>query len=264
GGMFSITKSLVKLAEDLDVKFHYNTLVDEIVVENKKAKGVKINDTIVSGDLVISNMDVWFTYKKLLKNQLPPARILKQERSSSALIFYWGIKKTFSQLDLHNVFFSEDYQQEFDHIWKKKNIYHDPTVYLNISSKYNPADAPEGFENWFTMINVPSNIGQDWDQLIAEAKANILKKLSKNLGENISSLITCEAVLDPRSIEIKTSSYQGSLYGTSSNNQFSAFLRHANFSSKIKGLYFAGGSVHPGGGIPLALLSAKIVSDLID
>ena len=85
-----------------------------------------------------------------------------------------------------------------------------------------------------------------------------------NLGKDIEKLIVSEEVLDPRSIEHKTASYQGALYGSSSNNQFAAFLRHANFSDKIKGLYFVGGSVHPGGGIPLALLSAKIVSDLSD
>jgi phytoene dehydrogenase-like protein len=114
------------------------------------------------------------------------------------------------------------------------------------------------------MINVPSNAGQDWDALIAEARKNILNKLSRLLGKDIGGLIANESVLDPRSIESRTSSYQGSLYGTSSNSQFAAFLRHANKSSKIKGLYFCGGSVHPGGGIPLCLLSAKIVSSLID
>jgi phytoene dehydrogenase-like protein len=76
-------------------------------------------------------------------------------------------------------------------------------------------------------------------------------------------LIVCESILDPRSIESKTSSYRGAIYGTSSNSKFAAFLRHANKSSKIKNLYFCGGSVHPGGGIPLCLLSAKIVGEWI-
>jgi phytoene dehydrogenase-like protein len=111
------------------------------------------------------------------------------------------------------------------------------------------------------MINVPNNQGQDWDQLIKEAKANILKKLSLQLGEDIEPLIEVEDVLDPRSIELRTSSSQGALYGNSSNNKYAAFLRHANFSKKIDHLYFCGGSVHPGGGIPLCLLSAKIVAD---
>ncbi len=263
GGMYNIVISLVKLAESLGVKFHYNFPVEEIVLDGRKVKGIKVNGELHEADIVVSNMDVWFTYHKLLKDRpkLHPQKILQQERSSSALIFYWGINKQFPQLDLHNIFFSADYKTEFDHIWQQKDIYHDPTVYLNISSKYKPDDAPARCENWFVMINVPANTGQDWDQLIADARKNIVAKLNRLLGEDISPLIVNESVLDPRGIESRTSSYQGSIYGTSSNSQFAAFLRHANKSSKIDGLYFCGGSVHPGGGIPLCLLSAKIVSD---
>jgi phytoene desaturase len=263
GGMHSITKSLIKLAEDLGVKFQYNKEVEQIKTNNKEVIGVKVNGETITADLVVSNMDVYFTYKKLLKDEQQPQKILKQERSSSALIFYWGIKKTFSSLGLHNIFFTSNYQEEFKHLFQSKTIYQDPTVYINISSKYQNDDAPEGCENWFTMINVPNNIGQNWEQFKTEARANILKKLSQNFNEDIASLIVTEQVLDPVTIEEKTSSYRGSLYGTSSNNQFAAFLRHANFSKKLKNLYFVGGSVHPGGGIPLALLSAKIVAEMI-
>jgi phytoene desaturase len=263
GGMYSITTSLVKLAERLGVNFVYNSPVDEILTVNNKASGVRVQGRDETADLVVSNMDAWFTYKKLLPGKPAPERTLNQERSSSALIFYWGIQGEFQELDLHNIFFSADYRAEFDCIWTGKTISNDPTVYVNISSKYHSGDAPAGCENWFVMINVPSNSGQDWDQLIAKARQNILRKLSKALNRDVASLIECESVLDPRSIESRTSSYQGSLYGTSSNNRFAAFLRHPNFSSRIKGLYFAGGSVHPGGGIPLALLSAKIVGDLV-
>ncbi|MDB5014155.1 MAG: crtI [Daejeonella sp.] len=263
GGMISVTDSLVRLAKDIGVKFNYNSQVEEIVSVGKKVTGVRVNEKVISASTIVSNMDVFFTYKKLLKNYSAPENILSQERSSSALIFYWGIEATFPQLDLHNIFFSENYQEEFNHIWTQKNISSDPTIYLNISSKHQQSDAPKDCENWFVMINVPSNEGQNWDELIAIAKENILTKLARILKKDISRLIRCETILDPRSIEAKTASYQGSLYGTSSNSKFAAFLRHANFSSKLKGLYFAGGSVHPGGGIPLALLSAKIVSDLV-
>jgi len=265
GGMYSIVSSLVKLAKSLGVIFHYNSLVEDIILEKQIAKAIKVKGELIPADIIVSNMDVWFTYHKLLKQHphLFPKKILKQERSSSALIFYWGISKQFKQLNLHNIFFSNDYKAEFDHIWKQKDIYHDPTVYLNISSKYKPDDAPSGCENWFTMINVPANTGQDWNNLINTARQNIIAKLNRILGEDISQLIISECILDPRGIESKTSSYQGSLYGTSSNSQFAAFLRHANRSSAIKNLYFCGGSVHPGGGIPLCLLSAKIVSDWI-
>ncbi|MBC7744494.1 MAG: phytoene desaturase [Flavobacterium sp.] len=262
-GMYSITTALVKLAEELGVKFHYNSLVEEVVVERGKVKGLRIKNKFVHAEVVVSNMDIWFTYKKLLPNLSMPKRILVQERSSSALIFYWGISKKFKELHLHNIFFSENYREEFRHIWKEKDICSDPTIYLNISSKYKPDDAPKGSENWFVMINVPANEGQDWNTLVAEARKNILRKLSEKIGHDISELIVFEEILDPRKIESKTSSYRGSIYGTSSNNRFAAFLRHSNFSNKIKNLFFVGGSVHPGGGIPLALLSAKIVDGLL-
>ena len=264
-GMYSIVNSLVQLAESIGVKFHYNSPVEEIILKDKKAVGIKINEKTIDADIVVSNMDVWFTYHKLLKDhtQLSPKKILNQERSSSALIFYWGIKRQFPELDLHNIFFSDDYKAEFGYIWQKQDIYHDPTVYVNISSKLKPDDAQPGCENWFVMINVPSNKGQDWDELIKSAKENILHKLSRSLKTEIEPLITSESILDPRSIESGTSSYQGSIYGTSSNNRFAAFMRHANKSSKIKDLYFCGGSVHPGGGIPLCLLSAKITCSRI-
>ncbi len=264
-GMYNIVSSLVQLAESIGVKFHYNSQVEQIILKNKKAIGIKIHDGIIEADIVVSNMDVWFTYHKLLSDHpdLFPKKTLSQQRSSSALIFYWGIKKQVPELDLHNIFFSADYKAEFEHIWQKQTIYHDPTVYINISSKFKADDAPMGCENWFVMINVPANKGQDWDQLIKEARVNILEKVSRILKTDIADLIVSESTLDPRSIESRTSSYQGSIYGASSNSRFAAFLRHANRSSRIKNLYFCGGSVHPGGGIPLCLLSAKIVSEWI-
>lgn len=265
GGMYSIVNSLVKLATELGVKIHYNSPVDEIVLNGKKAKGINVKGKLHEAGIIISNADMWPTYKKLLRNYpgTHPEKALQQERSSSALIFYWGVNKRFHQLDLHNIFFSADYKAEFDHLWQQKTIYHDPTIYINISSKLNHADAPEGCENWFVMINAPANVGQDWDSLISECRENIITKLNRLLGDDIRPYIICENILDPRGIEAKTSSYQGSIYGTSSNNRYAAFLRHANRSSKIKNLYFCGGSVHPGGGIPLCLLSAKIVSGMI-
>ena len=93
-------------------------------------------------------------------------------------------------------------------------IYHDPTIYVNITSKKNKSDAPTSCENWFVMINVPANNGQDWNSLIQKARKNILDKLSRRLDIDLEPLILNEEILDPRSIESKTASYQGALYGT--------------------------------------------------
>ncbi|MCR9084828.1 MAG: phytoene desaturase, partial [Cyclobacteriaceae bacterium] len=209
------------------------------------------------------NMDMVNAYKSILRKQKQPKKLLEQPKSSSALIFYWGVKKEFQELGLHNILFSEDYQTEFEHIFKKGSIYEDPTVYINITSTHKSDDAPEGCMNWFTMINVPNNQGQDWDSLIQEARKNIISKVNRVLKTDLESLIEVEEILEPRTIESKTSSANGALYGNSSNNRFAAFLRHANYSSDIKNLYFCGGSVHPGGGIPLSLLSAKIMMGFV-
>jgi phytoene desaturase len=262
-GMHDITQSLFKLSKELGVTYHFGAKAEEILVENGTVVGVKIGDQIHLADLVINNMDMVNAYKTILKKQKQPKLLLNQPKSSSALIFYWGIKRKFAELDLHNIFFSDNYLEEFEHIFKKGTISSDPTVYVNITSVYKPDDAPADCMNWFTMINVPNNQGQDWESLIAEARKNIIHKLNRILKTDVESLIEVEEILDPRTIESKTSSAQGALYGNSSNNKFAAFLRHANFSSSIKNLYFCGGSVHPGGGIPLCLLSAKIMSEMI-
>jgi phytoene dehydrogenase-like protein len=208
-------------------------------------------------------MDIFSTYEKLLPDQSHPKRILSQERSSSAVIFYWGIRKQFPELDLHNIFFSQDYQKEFTNLFEHKTLCDDPTVYINITSKEEVGDAPSGCENWFVMVNAPGDYGQDWNKLVAQVRENIINKINRLLGIDIEPLIEVEDVLSPPLIEQRTSSYRGALYGTASNSKFTAFLRHPNFSSRIKQLYCSGGSVHPGGGIPLCLLSAKITSDLI-
>ena len=260
--MIEITRSLHELAKRKGVKFHFGNQVERIIVENGNATGIIINGNKVKADVIISNMDIHPTYKKLLPKEKHPESILKSEPSSSALIFYWGIKKQFKELDLHNIFFSENYKKEFDAIAEGK-IYSDPSIYINISSKFNASDAAEHGENWFTMMNVPYNNGQDWDELIEEARQSMIQKINKILGVDIEAMIVAEDILDPRKIELRTASFAGALYGTASNDRMAAFKRHANFSSRIKNLYFCGGSVHPGGGIPLCLLSAKIVSELI-
>lgn len=262
GGMYNITRSIYELAERKGVTFHFNTPVREIIVREGRAAALRLDEGEQPFGCIISNMDVFFTYRKLLPRERHPERSLRQQKSTSALIFYWGVRRQFPELGLHNIFFSADYRAEFQHL-EEGRIFDDPTVYINITRKLEPGDAPEGCENWFTMINVPYNSGQDWDALIRQSRKQVLAKLSRMLQVDIEPLIECEEVLEPRTIESKTASHLGALYGTSSNNRMAAFLRHPNFSSRIKGLYFCGGSVHPGGGIPLALLSAKIVDEVM-
>jgi len=264
GGMFQITDSLYQQALRLGVKFHFNQPVLKVETAKNQVSGVIIDTGFAAADIVISDIDIHRFYSSLLPDKKRLARITKEERSSSALIFYWGMKGIFSELDIHNIFFSSDYQDEFEHLFRQKDLFNDPTVYIYISSKYNPTDAPEGCENWFVMINAPADVGQNWDELIGQSRQRILEKLERMLGKKLSGSIVCEQILSPPDIFKQTGSVNGSLYGSSSNSRYASFNRHANFRSDINGLYFVGGSVHPGGGIPLCLSSANIVAQLVN
>jgi phytoene desaturase len=263
GGMIRIVEALHALAVRKGVRFRFGSRVERILRKGRRVVGVAVDGQEVPSDLVVSNVDVYFTYRDLLGEPDRARNLLKRERSSSALIFYWGIGRSFPDLHLHNIFFSRDYPAEFRHLFEIKRMFHDPTVYINITSKMERGQAPEGKENWFVMLNAPAGGELFTEETVERAREDTLGKLSRMLGADVASCIETEDVLTPAGIERNTDSYMGSLYGTSSNSKWAAFLRHANSRSGIPGLYFTGGSVHPGGGIPLCMKSAKIVASLV-
>lgn len=262
GGMRAVANALYRLACKMGVRFYFNSPVRGIEVNKGQALGVYIADRFFEAQQLICNMDINLAYPKLLVNQKAPKIYLKQEKSSSALVFYWSMNFQMEKLDVHNILFSKDYKGEFDMLQQGK-LASDPTVYIYVSSKVEASDAPIGKENWFVMINVPHDSGQDWEQLITKARIDIKHKLNTVLQTKIDDFILHEEVLHPQQIEHETSSIGGALYGNSSNNIFAAFLRHPHQNKNIKHLSFVGGSVHPGGGIPLCLLSAKIACNRI-
>ncbi|QQS51601.1 MAG: phytoene desaturase [Bacteroidota bacterium] len=261
-GMYAIAKHLFKIATDKGVRFHFNTLVSRLHTKGKRITAIQANDLELPFDLVCSDSDVSYLADNMLRHPLRK-RLARMEPSSSALIFYWGVRKEFPELDLHNIIFSRHYREEFQAYFKEKTIIYDPTVYIFISSKVVKNDAPKGCENWFVMVNAPVVSGQDWPKLIDETRKRVVEKINKILHTDINSLIETEEVLSPVTIESKTLSKGGALYGHSGNSKLAAILRHPNFLNKFRNLYFVGGSVHPGGGIPLCLASARIVDSEI-
>lgn len=263
GGISSIIRALQTLAEEIGVAFRFDASVKEIVLEGNRATAIRTDNGTENFDLVVSNADVYNTYTHLLPKLNAPKRFIEQPRSSSVIVFYWGMDRTFPQLGLHNMFLTNDSQKEYAHLFDKGTLYEDPTVHLTISSKMNANDAPEGQENWAALISVPHDSGQDWDALIALSRQRVIKKLNAILKTDLETHIVFEEMLDPRKVNSETGAAFGAVFGNSSNGMFSAFLRHPNFSSTIDNLFFCGGTAHPGPGIPLCLLSAKIASELI-
>ncbi len=261
-GMYSIVTSILKLAAEIGVKIEFNSYVNEIMTSNGKAIGVKVNNKEIPADIVISNMDIYYTYKKLLPNY-PSPKGIKQSKSTSIIGFYWNINKVFPELETHNMFFSTNDRLEFHKLFNEKTISEDPSIYIGITSKHVKTDAPNNCENWFVMIHAPHIENQDWDELVKTTREKAKRKLNKVLKTNIENFIESESVLTPINIRDNYKTAFGSIYGNNSNNIFSAFLRHPNFTKKIKNLYFAGGTVHPGGGLPMCLNSAKIIGKMV-
>lgn len=265
-GIYGLVEGLERLNRELGVAMHTRTPVKRILYDRKRCiTGVESSKGTFECSLVVSNVDVLTLYSHLLCDEdAPPAvRYRRLPPSSSGIVFYWGMKKHYRQLGVHNIFFSGDYRREFQQIHSLRQVPEDPTVYVNITSHITPTDAPKGGENWFVLVNAPPHDGRDWERELEKLKKRITAKLFPLLGD-LEEGIDVEACLTPQQIQDETGSYRGSLYGISSNTRMAAFLRHPNTSRRYKGLYLCGGSVHPGGGMPLVTLSGMIAADLIE
>jgi phytoene desaturase len=263
-GMYSIVKALVRLAEEMGVTFHYDSFVEEIILEKDKAIGIRLKGVELKYDRIVSNMDVYYTYEKLLPGIKKPKRLLSQPKSSSIIGFYLGIKGTHPELGVHNMLFTKNEREEYESVFNGKTMSDDPSVYICITSKRVAEDAPEGCENWFILVTAPNDQGQDWDEIVQRTRRNVMAKINRVLSISLEGKILTEDVMTPPDIRSRYWSAFGAVFGNSSNSRLSAFLRHPNFSRQVKGLYFVGGSVHPGAGIPMCLNSAKIMDKIFD
>ena len=260
-GMRSIIDGLYKLALEENIEFSFEV---EVEVERELSEYTYRIDDNISGSskLVIYVIDPISFYDYVLKDAPLSIKHKKEERSTSGLVFYWGIDTKIPELGLHNILFSKDYEGEFNTIFKEQKNSLEPTVYIHISSLLNPNDATENGQNLFVMINT-SSIDTTDDVYMEKMKQYIIDKIREQFKIDIRNHIVTENYWDKASIESLTGSYQGALYGAASNKFDSALKRHPNTIKKYDNLYFCGGAVHPGGGIPLVLRSAKIVANLI-
>lgn len=259
GGIYKLAEVLEKITKSLGTKINYNSRVSKINTRNKKVSSIMVDGEKKMYDFIVANSDATETYKHLLDDE---SKYQKLEPSISGMVFLWGVKGEHPELNHHNIIFSNNYKEEFDFLFNKLETYDDPTIYISITNKKNKSDAPKGCENWFVLLNMPYIKDQDWEKEKIRMKKAVLNKLKK-IGIDIEKKIEEEDIISPLDLYAMYESNKGSIYGTSSNNKFSAFLRPFNRDRKYENLYFAGGSSHPGGGVPLVTLSGKIAAQLI-
>lgn len=262
GGIARLGSSMEALARRLGVTIHLNADVASIVFAGKRAGGIRLADgTEVRADAVISNADAVHTLTSMLGDGGKRFRRYREmEPSSSGLVFLWGVRGNHAGLAHHNIFFSSDYRREFEELFDRRVPPSDPTTYVAITSKADPDHAPEGHENWFVLVNMPSTDPSRPPTDVGRMRERVLAKLRSH-GFDISGAIAFERVITPEDFQSRFNANRGSIYGLSSNSRTSAFLRPRNRVRGIGGLYLCGGSAHPGGGIPLVVVSGKLAAD---
>jgi phytoene desaturase len=269
GGLYRLSDALVQIAESLGVKFHFNAQVDQIGHTSGKADHLVVAGTRIHYDLIVSNSDATYTYSTLISDDVisPPKKkhLASVEPSCSGFVMLLGIDRTYEQLVHHNIFFSSDYKKEFDDIFKRGALPSDPTIYVANTSYSDPTHAPAGGSNLFVLVNAPwVRNREDFTDSATEAYAEkILLRLAGHGLRGLQASIKVKKIITPADFESLWLSNRGSIYGTSSNHRLAAFLRPRNRSPFLRNLYLVGGSTHPGGGIPLVMLSARHACELI-
>ncbi len=265
GGIYSIARAYETLARELGAEIQLNARVKQIRLNGKKVGGVTLESgETIQADCILSNIDVTTTYNLIDSPVIEKRRRQLQQRelSSSGMILLLGIQGSFPELAHHNIFFSEDYRRENEQIFREHSLPEDPTLYICITSKTDASHAPNGCENWFVMANSPalSEETQPGDST-DEAAKKILLQLEKR-GLDVKGKIRWQKLITPRDIAVNTGAYRGALYGVSFNDRLAPFRRPRN-KSEIDGLFFAGGTTHPGGGVSMVTLSGKLAAELI-
>lgn len=269
GGLYSIAKALHQLAGKVGVHFRFQSRIERIDVTGERVAGLQTCDgSHIRCDILFANSDATDT----LLNLLPGEAISKRKRnrqaalepSCSGFVMLLGCSRKWQQLVHHNIFFSDDYRKEFHDIFDKKRLPEDPTIYIANTSYSDKSHAPEGGSNLFVLVNAPYVEGQDWDlleRIYSDTLINLLE------GKGLSGLrtsIETKSVITPKKFLKRYGSNRGSIYGTSSNNRLSAFIRPRNRFRDLQNLYLVGGSTHPGGGIPLVVQSAFNALELLN
>jgi len=269
GGMYNLPSALVRLCAELKVEIRANAEVEKILIEKGCACGVRLKDgTTIKCDAIVANSDAVETYRTLIDENArriyTNKKLAKIEPSCSGFVMLIGINRRYDQLAHHNIFFSSNYPAEFHAIFKELRPANDPTIYVCASSRTDLSQAPKGHENLFVLVNAPATSARtDWTKEAPGYRDLIVSKLESYGLQDLSAAIGYERIITPADFEKTYRAHRGSIYGVSSNKLTSAFLRPPNKARDIEGLYFAGGATHPGGGIPLVLLSGKMAADLV-
>ena len=263
-GFYDVVQAMIKLGESLGVSFYNNSNVTKVITEKNKVIGLEINEKIIKSDIVVSGADYNFTEKLLPKNlrQYSDKYWDKRTLAPSALLFYIGFNKKLNNIEHHNLIFDTDFDQHAVEIYDDPKWPTNPLLYASFTSKTHKHTAPEGCENGVFLIPIAPNL-DDNKETRKKYLDILIKKLEKVTKQNLKSNIIYLKSYCVNDFVDDYNSYKGNAYGLANTLFQTAFLRPKLRSKKVSNLYFCGQLTVPGPGVPPALVSGKLVSDLI-
>ncbi|MEY2699804.1 MAG: hypothetical protein RIQ52_559 [Pseudomonadota bacterium] len=267
GGMYGLAEALQQLAQELGVSIRLNSEVARIDKVNGRATSVTLADgEVLSVDIVISNMEVIPAMQRLLGNtDHEVQRMQRFAPSCSGLVLHLGINRTYPQLAHHNFFYSDKPEEHFRAVFSSGELSEDPTLYVVAPCKTDPAQAPEGCEVIKVLPHIPhlEDPARLTDADYQALRTRVLEKLERMGLDQISHHIVSESTWTPLDIQSKYYSNRGSIYGVVADRWLNLGLKAPRRSQELSNLYFVGGSVNPGGGMPMVVLSGQLVRDRI-
>jgi len=267
GGMYGMAQGLQKLALELGVTIRVNAEVAEIQHHAGRATAVRLaDDSVIAADIIVSNMELIPAYQQLFTDQDKEIRRLEKfAPSCSGLVLHLGVDKIYPQLAHHNFFYSNHPREHFKAIFHEHRLSEDPTIYLVAPCKSDPEQAPAGCEIIKILPHIPHLDPEHplQPEDYAAMRERVLLKLERMGLTDLRQHIVCEETWTPVDIQEKYYSNQGSIYGVVADRFKNLGFKNAQRSKVLKNLYFVGGSVNPGGGMPMVTLSGQLVRDKI-
>jgi phytoene desaturase len=268
GGMYRAIESLTDIARKLGVRFIFDAAVQEIKVEGARVSGVVTEDgREFHADIYVGNADLPYIYKHLLPPSKTARDLDRKLYTCSTIMFYWGVDREYPRVAHHNVFLGGDYRGSFDAIFKEHGLPARPSFYVHAPARTDPAAAPPGQDTLYVLVPVGHLVegdSQDWEERVARARQAVLQRLAAEMGlDDLEQHIKFEIVYQPETWKERFNLEKGAAFGLSHNFMQVGYLRPQNRHHKFRNLYFAGASTHPGTGLPIVLLSAKLTTERI-
>jgi phytoene desaturase len=267
GGMYAITETLTELARDAGVEFGFHTPVARIDVTANEARAVTLADgSRVEADIVLANADLPYVYRRLLPDAALGNAMSRKRFSSSAISFFWGLDRRYDVLGPHTLFLADDFRENFDGIVRDRTLPPNPSLYIHAPTRLDPSMAPDGGDTLTAVVPVghlDDTAHQDWDALRDVARQHVLRRL-RTLGlTDVERHIKFEKSHTPVSWADRYNLTNGSTHGLSHTLTQMAWFRPSNRHPRYRNLYFAGASTHPGTGVPIAMVSGRLVAERI-